>query len=93
MKVDKVASSPIPASQLNQPAYPQTDQPRRQTSVQPQTTIEQALTAEAAEQLQQLPDIDAEKVAAVKNALARGELALDIQALSSAVMRFHTGHE
>lgn len=93
MKVDKVASTPIPVSQLNQPAYPQTEQPQRPTAVRPQTTIEQAITAKAAEQLEQLPDIDAEKVTAVKNALARGELALDIHALSTAVMRFHTGHE
>ena len=33
------------------------------------------------------------KVEQVRNALARGELNLDTQALSKAVMQFHTGHE
>lgn len=40
--------------------------------------------------LNQLPDVDMAKVNAVKDALAKGEIKLDIEALSQAIVRFHS---
>ncbi|PJC86409.1 flagellar biosynthesis anti-sigma factor FlgM [Vibrio sp. HA2012] len=93
MKIDKVVSTAIPASQLNQPTQYQAETKITSATVRPEITINKEFIVQANTQLEQLSDIDMDKVAAVKSALERGELSLDIQALSAAVMRFHTGHE
>ncbi|MDF3933850.1 flagellar biosynthesis anti-sigma factor FlgM [Pseudomonas citronellolis] len=38
-----------------------------------------------------LPDVDLDKVAAVRDALARGEISLDVEALSRSMLDFHGG--
>lgn len=47
------------------------------------------------EQLQEalgaLPDVDLDKVAAIRDALARGEISLDPEALSRSMLDFHGG--
>ncbi|WP_371367651.1 flagellar biosynthesis anti-sigma factor FlgM [Pseudomonas sp. QL9] len=38
-----------------------------------------------------LPDVDLDKVAAIRDALARGEISLDPEALSRSMLDFHGG--
>lgn len=43
--------------------------------------------------LQQLPEVDLEKVAAIKAALAGGELLTDSTSLASAMLTYHAGSD
>lgn len=43
--------------------------------------------------LQSMPDVDLDKVAALKAALARGELSSDPQALASSILTYHRGSD
>ena len=93
MKIDKVIGTHVQPSQLSnkesKPSQPSSAKP----ALEPQVSVDTQLVAKAQDTLAQLPDVDMAKVESVKQALARGELDLDISALSSALMRFHTGHE
>ncbi|MDX1301102.1 flagellar biosynthesis anti-sigma factor FlgM [Photobacterium sp.] len=93
MKIDKVFGSQVQATQANhsEPKAPETNESKGK--VKPNPRIDTTLISQAQAEMNTLPDVDMAKVESVKQALARGELDLDIGALSSAVMRFHTGHE
>jgi len=43
--------------------------------------------------LRELPEVDLDKVAALKQALARGELSSDPQALASSMLTYHSGSD
>ena len=45
--------------------------------------------SQAKEMLANLPDVDMDKVAAIRQAIADGKLALDTEALSSAILDMH----
>lgn len=93
MKIDKVSGTHIPHTQIS----PRDTKPEAAESVrQPQSpavSVNTQMIDQAQSELSTLPDVDMAKVESVKQALARGELNLDITALAGAVMRFHTGHE
>ncbi|WP_230625681.1 flagellar biosynthesis anti-sigma factor FlgM [Photobacterium leiognathi] len=55
--------------------------------------MDSQLLAQAKQPLSALPDVDMAKVEQIKAALNRGEISLDVDALSSAILQFHTGHE
>lgn len=93
MKIDKVAGSAITQTQFDHSSRRTSTTASSQPRPKPGVQVDTQRMANMQEQLKQLPSIDMDKVAAVKDALARGELELDIQALSGAIMQFHTGHE
>lgn len=93
MKIDKVVGGHVLHTKLQQSntAPVETPTPRKvsETAFQANTVaIERAQN-----EMESLPDVDMAKVEAVRNALSRGELGLDTQELSKAIMQFHTGHE
>ncbi|WP_305458492.1 flagellar biosynthesis anti-sigma factor FlgM [Photobacterium leiognathi] len=55
--------------------------------------MDSQLLTQATQPLSALPDVDIAKVEQIKAALNRGEISLDVDALSSAILQFHTGHE
>lgn len=64
-------------------------QPGKAAAAQTQLSTELGLITAAREQLQALPDVDLDKVAALRQAIADGELPLDMAALSQAVIELH----
>lgn len=93
MKIDKVSGTHIPHAQIShRDTQPETTDPARQAQ-SPAVSVNTRMIDQAQAELGTLPDVDMAKVESVKQALARGELNLDIEALAGAVMRFHTGHE
>jgi negative regulator of flagellin synthesis FlgM len=93
MKIDKVAGGHVLQTSLNQdskkPAESSAAKPISEAMVNTNT----AAIDKAQAEMQSLPNVDMEKVEQVRNALVKGELALDTKALSQAVLQFHTGHE
>lgn len=65
--------------------------PQVKTAAPPQTQLsaELGLVQAASLQLNALPDVDLDKVAALRQAIAAGELPLDMAALSQAVLELH----
>ncbi|MDF2152581.1 flagellar biosynthesis anti-sigma factor FlgM [Vibrio sp. CAU 1672] len=93
MKIDKVAGGHIPQSKFQQASKKPLETP---TPTKVSENTFQANTAaidRAQTEMAALPDVDMAKVEAIRNALSRGELSLDTEALSKAIMQFHTGHE
>lgn len=93
MKIDKVIGTHVQPSQLSNRESKTSQPSSAKPAIEPQVSVDTQLVSKAQDTLNQLPDVDMAKVESVKQALARGELDLDISALSSALMRFHTGHE
>ncbi|MEZ8143186.1 flagellar biosynthesis anti-sigma factor FlgM [Enterovibrio norvegicus FF-33] len=93
MKIDKVAGGHIQQSSLNQTATKSAETPVRSSVVETQLNTNTAAISKAQQELASMPNIDMAKVEQIRTALQRGELSLDMQALSQAVMQFHTGHE
>ncbi|OLQ79117.1 flagellar biosynthesis anti-sigma factor FlgM [Photobacterium proteolyticum] len=93
MKIDKVIGTHVQPNQLGKPESKTLQLSSATQTAEPQVSIDTQLLSKAQDSFNQLPDVDMAKVESVKQALARGELDLDISALSSALMRFHTGHE
>lgn len=93
MKIDKVANGHVAHTTLSQTAPKSPDVPVRSSVSEPQLNANTAAIEKAQQEMANLPDVDMTKVAQVRDALQRGELGLDMQALSQAVMKFHTGHE
>ncbi|WP_165312868.1 flagellar biosynthesis anti-sigma factor FlgM [Vibrio ziniensis] len=92
MKIDKVSGAHVPQSTLQNAKKPaELSQPTKIS--EPAMNANTAALEKAQSDMASLPDIDMEKVAQVRAALARGELDLDSKALSQAMMQFHTGHE
>ncbi|MGV2989727.1 flagellar biosynthesis anti-sigma factor FlgM [Vibrio sp. E150_011] len=93
MKIDKVAGGHVPQTALKQPNTSATEAPSRQSINAAVFNANTVALDTAQAELSQLPDVDMAKVEQVRNALKNGDLSLDVQALSQAVMRFHTGHD
>jgi negative regulator of flagellin synthesis FlgM len=95
MKIDNVAGGHIPKTNLNQTKTQQVAEvaPPRKVTSEAGFTVNTAALDKAQSELATMPNVDMAKVESVRNALANGELELDMNALSQAVMRFHTGHE
>ena len=93
MKIDKVTAGHVAPSSLTQASRQPQDKPIRQTLTEPQLNANIAAIEQAQQSLATLPDVDMEKIASIKNALQRGELDLNMQALSQAIMKFHSGHD
>lgn len=93
MKIDKVVGTHVQPSQITQKESKTSQPTSAKPAVEPQVSVDTQLIAKAQDTLGQMPDVDMAKVESVKQALSRGELDLDISALSGALMRFHTGHE
>ena len=93
MKIDKIATAQFPHTQLRSSEQQPSAQPVKNNVINTSTTIDSQLLAQAQQPLSALPDVDMAKVEQIKNALNRGEINLDIEALSSAILQFHTGHE
>lgn len=55
------------------------------------SAAESALLKPAQEALAQMPDVDAAKVAELKDALARGEIKFDAGRLAALIQRYHGG--
>ncbi|MGF1750676.1 MULTISPECIES: flagellar biosynthesis anti-sigma factor FlgM [Vibrio] len=93
MKIDKVAGGHVPQTNFNQSKNQAPEAPARRAISNTDFNANTAALDKAQADLATLPNVDMAKVEQVRNALANGELGLDIKALSQAVMRFHTGHE
>lgn len=93
MKVDKIAGGHVPQTSLNQATRKPLESPARATPIEPQVDVDVAAIERAQQALASQPNVDIDKVASIKAALQRGELSLDMGALSQAVMKFHTGHQ
>lgn len=93
MKIDKVAGGHVPQTSLNQTVKKTVEPSAAQPASEAMVNTNTAAIEKAQAEMVSLPDIDLAKVEQIKNALAKGELSLDTQALSQAVLQFHTGHE
>lgn len=93
MKIDKVAGGHVPQTYLNQTSKKATGSVTKQAAVENQIHTSTAAIERAQAEMEQLPDVDMEKVEQIRTALSKGELALDTKALSKAVLKFHSGHE
>lgn len=93
MKIDKVSSGHVTHSSLTQSAPKTPETPVRPSVSEPELNANTAAIEKAQQEMASLPNVDMAKVDEIRNALKRGELGLDMQALSQAIMKFHTGHE
>jgi negative regulator of flagellin synthesis FlgM len=71
--------------------------PNRETAGQPKVQAPGQKPEPRLEQLQEamraLPEIDMEQVAAIKKALARGELSADVKVLAHSILAYHRGSD
>lgn len=93
MKIDKVAGGHVLQTKLQQTSKKPLETPVSSTVSENTVQTNTAAIDRAQVELASLPDVDMEKVEAIRNALLRGELGLNTKALSQAIMQFHTGHE
>ncbi|WP_341662431.1 flagellar biosynthesis anti-sigma factor FlgM [Vibrio sp.] len=93
MKIDKVSGGHVTQSRLDQAPKKALESTKAKPNSQPQLDINVTAIEQAQAEMQLLADVDMAKVEKVRDALAKGELALDTQALSKAVLEFHTGHD
>ncbi|WP_434139097.1 flagellar biosynthesis anti-sigma factor FlgM [Photobacterium leiognathi] len=93
MKIDKIATTQLNQTQLTKTAQQPATEKKAVASNNTSTSIDSQLLAQAKQPLSALPDVDMAKVEQIKAALNRGEISLDVDALSSAILQFHTGHE
>ena len=92
----KITSQPTPAlssvsAKTSSDTSSLASKPHAKMATAPQTQLsaELGLVQAARQQLNALPDVDLDKVAALRQAIANGELPLDIAALSQAVIELH----
>ena len=93
MKIDKVSGGHVTQNRLDQAPKKALELTQAKPSAQPQLDTNVTAIEQAQAEMQSLADVDMVKVEKVRDALAKGELALDTQALSKAVLQFHTGHD
>ena len=93
MKIDKVSGGHVTQSRLDQAPKKALESNKAKTNAQPQLDLNATAIEKAQAEMQSLADVDMVKVEKVRDALAKGELILDTQALSKAVLQFHTGHD
>ncbi|NIY94239.1 flagellar biosynthesis anti-sigma factor FlgM [Vibrio diazotrophicus] len=92
MKIDKVSGAHVQQPTLQQAKKPTESNLQSKTS-EPEMNANTVALENAQMAMASLSDVDIEKVAQVREALANGKLELDSKALSQAMMQFHTGHE
>lgn len=80
---DSAATARASRAEQAQPAAMAQQQPAAGAAALPVEQLQDALGA--------LPDVDLDKVEAVRQALARGEISLDVEALSRSMLAFHGG--
>lgn len=61
--------------------------------VQPVSQKPEPRLEQLQEAIRALPDIDMEQVAAIKKALARGELSADVKVLAHSILAYHRGSD
>ncbi|KPA51361.1 LfgM [Photobacterium leiognathi subsp. mandapamensis] len=93
MKIDKIATTHFNQAQLTTAQQQSTTGQQTVAKQTASTAIDSQLLTQAIQPLNALPDVDIAKVEQIKAALNRGEISLDVEALSSAILQFHTGHE
>ncbi|CZF84110.1 flagellar biosynthesis anti-sigma factor FlgM [Grimontia marina] len=93
MKIDKVAGGHVNHTNLSQTAPKSPETPVRPSVSETHINTNTAAIEKAQQDMGKLPNVDMAKVEQIRSALQRGELGLDMLALSQAVMKFHTGHE
>ncbi|WP_305374434.1 flagellar biosynthesis anti-sigma factor FlgM [Photobacterium leiognathi] len=93
MKIDKIATTQFNQTQLTKTAQQPATEQKTVVSNNTSTSIDSQLLTQATQPLSALPDVDMAKVEQIKTALNRGEISLDVDALSSAILQFHTRHE
>ena len=93
MKIDKVTGGHIAQTKFQQATKQPMDSPDEKTIHEPIMQVNTTAIENAQSAMNALPDIDMAKVEKIKDSLQRGELELNTEALSRAVMQFHTGHE
>ncbi|PSV21273.1 flagellar biosynthesis anti-sigma factor FlgM [Photobacterium leiognathi subsp. mandapamensis] len=93
MKIDKIATTHFNQTQLTTAQQQSTTGQQTVAKQTASTAIDSQLLTQAIQPLNALPDVDIAKVEQIKAALNRGEISLDVEALSSAILQFHTGHE
>ena len=93
MKIDKIATTQFNQTQLTTAQQQSTTEQQTVAKQTTSTAIDSQLLTQAIQPLNALPDVDIAKVEQIKAALNRGEINLDVEALSSAILQFHTGHE
>lgn len=92
----KITSQPTPAlsavsskTSSDTPSLASRNSTKAAAAPQTQLSAELGLVQAARQQLNALPDVDLDKVAALRQAIADGELPLDMAALSQAVIELH----
>ena len=93
MKIDKVTGGHVTQSNLDQAPKKAAEPTSVKPSAQPKLDINVTALEQVQAEMQSLADVDMEKVVRVRDALAKGELSINTQALSKAVLQFHTGHD
>lgn len=85
------AISSIGAKSKGNPNTPSTANSQSGPSATPQTQLstELGMVQAARQQLETLPDVDMDKVTRLRQAIAAGELPLDMDALSQAIIDLH----
>ena len=69
-------------------------QPAARPSAQPAATRQDALPLEQMhEALRAMPEVDLDRVAAIKQALQLGEINTDVGALASSMLSYHRGND
>lgn len=77
------------AEPVASPKVESAEQPKVQAAGQkPEPRLEQLQEA-----IRALPDIDMEQVAAIKKALATGELSADVKVLAHSILAYHRGSD
>ncbi len=93
MKIDKVSGGNVLQTTFQNADKKPAESKSAAKVTEPAINANTAALDKAQAELTTLADVDTEKVAQVRAALARGELSLDSKVLSQALMQFHTGHE
>ncbi|WP_325893207.1 flagellar biosynthesis anti-sigma factor FlgM [Grimontia sp. NTOU-MAR1] len=93
MKIDKVAGGHVNHTNLSQTTPKSPESPVPPSVSETHINTNTAAIEKAQQDMANLANVDMTKVEEIRGALQRGELGLDMQALSQAVMKFHTGHE
>lgn len=69
-------------------------QPAARPTVQPAVARQEALPLEQMhDALRAMPEVDLDRVAAIKQALQRGEISTDVGELASSMLSYHRGND
>jgi negative regulator of flagellin synthesis FlgM len=74
-------------------ASPKVETSEQAPKVQPVGPKPEPRLEQLQEAIRALPDIDLEQVAAIKKALAKGELSADVKVLAHSILAYHRGSD